>query len=167
MQKNQLFDLQEHFARYCNVLPVFGFNSAKHDIILIKSFLVPSLVNEQDNEPTVIKKANQFVSFKFADIQLLDIMNFLVGAISLESFLKAYKTTETKGFFPYEWIKCPEKMNKKELPPYDSFFSILRNNNPLEKDYNDFQNLVNSRLTTEQSVAKLRMDSMSLTGAEN
>ena len=27
-QKNQLIDLQEHFERYCNVLPVFGFNSA-------------------------------------------------------------------------------------------------------------------------------------------
>ena len=45
-------------------------------------------------------------------------------------------------------------MNNKELPPYDSFFSILRNSNPLEKDYNDFQNLVNSGLSTEQAVAK-------------
>ena len=37
MQKNQLIDLQEHFERYCNVLPVFGFSSAKYDINLIKS----------------------------------------------------------------------------------------------------------------------------------
>ena len=29
MQKNQLLDLHEHFKRYCNVLPVLGFNSAK------------------------------------------------------------------------------------------------------------------------------------------
>ena len=29
MQKNQLIDSQEHFERYCNTLPVFGFNSAK------------------------------------------------------------------------------------------------------------------------------------------
>ena len=36
MQKNQLFELQEHLERYCNVLPVFGFNSAKY-INLIKS----------------------------------------------------------------------------------------------------------------------------------
>ena len=28
MQKNQSSDLQEHFKRYCNVLPVLGFNSA-------------------------------------------------------------------------------------------------------------------------------------------
>ena len=94
-------------------------------------------------------------------------MNFLGGATSLDSFLKAYKTKKTESFFPYEWLDCPEKMNKKELPPYDSFFSILRNDNPHEKDYNDFQNLVNSGLTTEQAVAKLRKDRIPPTGAEN
>ena len=130
-QKNQLLDLQEHFERYSNVLPVFGFNSAKYDVNLIKSYLLPVLVNERDIEPTVIKKANQFVSFKFGDIQLLDNMIFLGGATSLDSFLKAYKTKESKGFFLYERFDCPEKMNNKELPPYDSFFSILRNSSPL------------------------------------
>ena len=78
MQKNPINDLHEHFERYCNVLPVFGFNSAKYDINLIKSYLLPILVNERGIEPTVIKKANQFVSFKFGDIHLLDNMNFLV-----------------------------------------------------------------------------------------
>ena len=109
-------------------------------------------MNEQGIEHTV-RKANQFVSFKFGDIQLHDIMNVFGGATSLESFLRTYKTKQTKGFFPYEWFDCPEKMNNKQLPPFDSFFSILRNNNPLEKDYNDFQNLVNNGLTTEQAVA--------------
>ena len=64
MQKNQLFDLQEHFELYCNVLPVFGFNSAKYDINLIKSCLLPILVNEKDIETNSYKKASQFVSFK-------------------------------------------------------------------------------------------------------
>ena len=128
--------------------------------------MLPICVNERDIESTVIKKANQFVSFKFGDIQLLNIMNFLGGATSLDSFLKAYKTKETKGFFPYERFDCPEKVNSKELLPCVSFFSILRNSNPLEKDYNDFQNLVNSGLTTEQPVAKLRMDRIPPTGAE-
>ena len=108
MRKNQLIDLQEHFERYCNTLPVFGFNSAKYDINLINSYLLPILVNERQIEPAVIKKANQFVSFKFGDVQLLDIMNFLGGDTSLDSFLKAYKTEETKGFFPYEWFDNPK-----------------------------------------------------------
>ena len=56
MQKNQLIELQDHLERFCNVLPVFGFNSAKYDINLIKSFLLPILNNERNMEPTVIKK---------------------------------------------------------------------------------------------------------------
>ena len=100
MQKNQLIGLQEHCERYCNTLLVFGFKSAKYDINLIKSCLLPILVNERQFEPTVIKKANQFVSFMFGDVQLLDIMNFHCGANILDSFLKAYKTEGTNLFSP-------------------------------------------------------------------
>ena len=93
-------------------------------------------------------------------------MIFLGGATSLDSFLKAYKTKETKAFFPYDRFNCPDKLNKKELPPFDSFLSILRKSNPLEKDYNNFQNLVNSSLTAEQAKTKLRLDRIPPTGAE-
>ena len=99
IQKNQLIDLQESLERFCKVSPVFGFNSAKYDLNFVKSYLLPILVKERDIEPTVIKKANQFISFKFGGIQLLDIMNFLGGTTSLESFMKAYKISETKKFF--------------------------------------------------------------------
>ena len=129
--------------------------------------MLPIFVNEQDIEPIVTKKANQFVSFKFGDIQLFNIMNFLGGAASLDSFLKAYKTKKTKGLLHYEWFDSPEKMNNNELPPDDSFFRTLRKSNPLEKDYKEIQKLVNSGLTTEQSVAKLRMDRIPPTGVEN
>ena len=166
MQKNQLIELQEHLERYCNVLPVFGFNSAKYDINLIKSNL-PILINERNMEPTVIKKANKFVSFKFGDVQLLDIMKFLGGATSIDSFLKAYKTAETKGFFPYEWFDCPQKMNNSELPPYDAFFSKLRNVNPLEKDYSDYQNLLSNGLKTEEALSKMKLSKPPPSGEEN
>ena len=167
MQKNQLIDLQEHLERYCNVLPVFGFNSAKYDINLIKSYSFPILIKERNMEPTVIKKANQFVSFKFGDVQLPDIMNFLGGATSLDSFLKAYKTAETKGFFPYEWFDCPQKMNNSELPPYDAFFSKLRNVNPLEKDYSDYQKLLSCGLKTEEPLSKMKFSKPPPSGENN
>ena len=99
-KKNQLIDLQESLERYCNILRVFGFNSAKYDLNFIKSYLLPNLVNERDIEPTVIKKANQFMSFKIGDIQLLDKMNFLGGATSLDSFWKAYRFQKQKKISP-------------------------------------------------------------------
>ena len=64
IQESQKFDLQESLERYCNVLPVFGFNSSKYDLKLIKSYLLPILVNERDIEPTVTKKANRSSSSK-------------------------------------------------------------------------------------------------------
>ena len=100
-------------------------------------------------EPTVIKKANQFVSLKIGDVQLLDNMKFLGGATSLDSFLKAFKKSETKNFLPYEWFDSPQKLNNIELPPYDAFFSKLRIMNPIEKDYSGYQTLLSSGMKTE------------------
>ena len=40
MQRNQIFNLQEHFDRYWNLLPIFGFSSAIYVINLIKSYLL-------------------------------------------------------------------------------------------------------------------------------
>ena len=136
---------------------MFGFNSAKYDINLIKSYLLPILINERNMEPTVIIKANQFVFFKFSDVQLPDNMNFLGGATSLNSFLKAHKTAKTKGFFPYDWFDCPQKMNNSELPPYDAFFSKFRNVNLLEKDFSDYQKLLSCGLKTEEALFKMNL----------
>ena len=115
-QKIELGDLQESLERYCNVLPVFGSNSAKYDLKLIKSYLLPILVNQRDIEPTVIKKANQFISFKFGDIQLLIILNFRGGATSLDSNLKAYKTSETKVFSPTNGLITLTKCRIQNFP---------------------------------------------------
>ena len=97
-------------------------------------------------------------------------MNFLGAATGLDYFLKAYKTSETKKFFPYEWFDHPDKIQNPELPPYDAFYSKiperstydafyskLRSCNPLETEYTDYVNLLKSRLTTEQAVIKLKL----------
>ena len=129
--------------------------------------MLPILVNEQEIEPTVIKRANQFISFKFGDIQLLDILNFLGGATSLDSFMKAYKVSETKRFLAYESFDHPDKMQKTDFPPNDAFYSKLRSCNPLEADYADNFNLLKSGLTTEQAVVKLKLSKPTPTGTDN
>ena len=62
IQKKQLIDLQEHLERCCNVSPIFGFNSAKYDLNLIKFYLLPLLVNERNIEPTVKEKKRTSLS---------------------------------------------------------------------------------------------------------
>ena len=57
MQKNHMIELQEHLERHCNVLPVFGINSAKYDINLINSYLIPILIIDRNMEPIVNKRS--------------------------------------------------------------------------------------------------------------
>ena len=51
---------------------------------------------------------------------MLDILNFLGGATSLDFFRKAYKTSETTCYFPYERFDDPEKLNNFQLPPCEN-----------------------------------------------
>ena len=167
MQKNQLIDLKQNLERFVNTLPIFGFNGGRYDLNMIKSYLIPYLINDKEAEPRVIKKANDFISFQFGDIQFLDIMKFLGGATSLGSFLKAYKVSELKKFFPYEWFDKANELENEELPPYEAFFSKLRNNNPLDKDFQDYQKLRSSGLDKQKVLKKLQIRSVPATGWEN
>ena len=109
MPKNQLNDLQNFFKRYCNTLQVFGFNSARYDINFIKNYLLPILVNERDVEPNIIKKDNQFVSFKFGNVQLLDSSFFLGSAANLDKVWEQEKMQSFKDFL--RWY------NNKDVVP--------------------------------------------------
>ena len=100
MQRNQLIDLQEHFGRYCNTLPLLVLTvqsmiSNGSSLICCQFLLTNDKLNQQLSKKLI---ANQFVSSKFGDVLLLDNLNFLGGATSLHSFLKAYKREETKRF---------------------------------------------------------------------
>ena len=116
IEKNQQIDLQEHLKGFCNALAVFGFNNAKHDLYLIKSYLLPLPDNERDIEPTFIKETNQFVLFKFGDLQLLDILIFNVRAINLESFMEAYKTSEKNDSSPAIGLITLTQNRRKNIP---------------------------------------------------
>ena len=146
---------------------MFGFNSGRYDLNLIKSFLIPYLIFDKEIEPTVIEKANDFISFKFGDVQFLDIMKFHGGAKTLNSFLKAYKASEIKSFSPYEWVDSSDKLDCTELPPYEAFFSKLRYHNPLEKDFNDYQKLVSGGVDQQSALEKIRIQSLPPTDFED
>ena len=58
-------------------------------------------------------------------------------------------------------------MNNGELPPYDAFFSKLRNLSPLETDYSDYQNLLGSGLKTGKALSKMKFSKPPPSGEEN
>ena len=109
-----------------------------------------------------MKKANPFIGFKFGDVQLLDEKTFLDGSTSIDSFLKIYKTSETKRFIGYL-----DQLQNTELPPYDAFQSKLRSCNPLEAETNDYVEVLLIGMTTQQAVTKLELSKPPPTGVEN
>ena len=56
-------------------------------------------------------------------------------------------------------------MKNSELPPYNAFFSKLRNVNPL--DYSDYQKLLSSGFKTEEALSKMKLSKPQLSGEEN
>ena len=92
---------------------------------------------------------------------------FSVELPHLIFFLKAYKTSETKGFFPYEWFDSPEKLDATFMPPCFCFFSKLRNCNPVEKEFTDFTKLLNSGFSQQESLKKLRLKNVPTSGIDN
>ena len=127
MRKNQFLDLQELFRRCCYTLLVFASNSGKYDINSIKSYLLPFLVSERDFEPIVIKTANQIVSFRLGNVQLLDFLNFLGGVTNPESL----QDIGDKGIVSILMLKEPQKkLFNEEFPPLDAYQKTRGNGNP-------------------------------------
>ena len=124
IQNNQFIDLEETLEQYCNVLPVFGFNSPKYDLNLIKPYLLSILVNERDIEPTVIKKANQFVSFKFGYIQLLDIMNFFWWHNKPWFILEGTQNFKNKRILPLRMVLITLTKCRIENSPHMTLFTV-------------------------------------------
>ena len=98
MQKNQLIDLQEHFERYCIVLPVFGFNSAKINDNYFKPFLLPTLVeNETLNRQLERRLINLFPSNSMILGYLTWWISSVVSQVSI-IFSKPLRVTREKFF---------------------------------------------------------------------
>ena len=64
-------------------------------------------------------------------------------------------------------VQQPEKLNDKELPPYEAFRNKVWNCKPLEKEYQDYENVMSFRLTTEFSVVKMSLPKKPPSRAEN
>ena len=97
-----LSSLRQDLESYYSTIPVFGFNSLRCDLNLIKEHLLLHLLTERNVVPKVIRTGNKYIGIKFPGLQFLDILNFLGGATTLDNLLKAYGASEEKGCFPYE-----------------------------------------------------------------
>ena len=116
--------LREKLDEYLHKLPVVGFNSGSYDINVIKKYLFSYLVKNEEVK-FVIKRNNNHMCLKTERLKFIDITNYLTPGFNYDAFIKAYECSQTKGYFPYEWVDSLEKLDCSELPPCEAFYSTL------------------------------------------
>ena len=130
-----LNNLKKQFNNWFNVIPVLSFNGSKYDINLMKHYLHKALNICGENVEFAIKKMSSYMSLRTEHLQFLDIRSYLAPNYSYDAFIKAYKCILTKGFFPYEYLDNFNKLNEKQLPPHEAFYSSLKNSNITTEQY--------------------------------
>ena len=126
--------LKFKYEQWMMQIPVVGFNSGKYDINMVKPYLVKSL-KENDLIKFVVKKSNTFMCITTERLKFVDIRNYLAPGFDYATYLKAYKCTVLKGYFPYEWMDNLEKLKQTMLPAHQEFYSTLKNSNITEEEY--------------------------------
>ncbi|KAG2807085.1 hypothetical protein PC118_g23974 [Phytophthora cactorum] len=125
-------------------VPVFGFNSGRYDINLIKKDLFAAIGT--DNIKSVIKNPN-YMCIATSNMKMLDISNYVPAGTSYDKYLTTYlggcKCDDKircvcdlgKGLFPYEYITAFNALNQTSIPPKSAFDSKLRGTSITGDDY--------------------------------
>ena len=109
---------------WVNQVPVFGFNSGRYDINMIKEYFVKNLAGISD--VNVAKKGNSYMFLSAPRFKFLDIKSYLAPGLSYAAWCRAYGTELQKLVFPYEWFDSFEKLNHKGPVKYEDFYSSLK-----------------------------------------
>jgi len=149
---------------------ITGFNSGRYDINLArKEFLhANGLTDHEIKRKFVIKKNNNYMVISTPFLKYLDVSNYLAAGTSYEIFLRSYKISMRKSYFPYEYMDDFSRLDETELPPYDAFFSTLKNVNTLDEEHQIYMRYLQSHNSNiDEVLEKMEIKSPPLTGQEN
>ena len=130
-ERNYSFQQIKRFRQGINYLEnlrklhVFGFNSQSYDLaVLFSGLLYHAKMNNY--RLRVIKRGNQIMSLRFANLVFADCLNFTSGC-SLDSFATMWGAKSSKSVFPYEkYQDITDMKNDKKWPRMIDFKSSLR-----------------------------------------
>ena len=125
------------YVNWVKQVPVFGFNSGRYDINMIKEYFVENLTSLSD--VNVAKKENSYMFLSTPNFKFLDIKNFLAPGLSYDAWCRAYGCELQKLAFPYEWFDSFEKLNHIGPVKYEEFYSSLKGSITIsQEEYQNF-----------------------------
>ena len=132
------------YVNWVKQVPVFGFNSGRYDINMIKEYFVENLTSLSD--VNVAKKENSYMFLSTPNFKFLDIKNFLAPGLSYDAWCRAYGCELQKLAFPYEWFDSFEKLNHIGPVKYEEFYSSLKGGITIsQEEYQNFCNKFHKR----------------------
>ena len=125
------------YVNWVKQVPVFGFNSGRYDINMIKEYFVKNLAALSD--VNVAKKENSYMFLSTPNFKFLDIKNYLAPGLSYDAWCRAYGCELQKLAFPYEWFDSFEKLNHIGPVKYEEFYSSLKGGITIsQEEYQNF-----------------------------
>ena len=125
------------WRNWVNQVPVFGFNSGRYDLNMIKEYFVGELAEISDVK--VAKKENSYMFLSAPKFKFLDIKNYLAPGLSYDAWCRAYGCELQKLALSYEWFDSFDKLNHKGPVKYEEFFSSLKGGITIsQEEYQNF-----------------------------
>ena len=127
----------KRYVNWVKQVPVFGFNSGRYDINMIKEYFVKNIAALSD--VNVAKKDNSYMFLSTPNFKFLDIKNYLAPGLSYDAWCRAYGCELQKLAFPYEWFDSFNKLNHKGPVKYEEFSSSLKGGITIsQEEYHNF-----------------------------
>lgn len=127
--------LKDELDRYLRDIPVFGFNSGRYDIPLIKSHLLSYIKTKNGDVKYVIRKGNNYMCLQTTKLRFLDICNYLAPGFSYDSYLKAMEVDCQKFFWIHDKFTSLDILKSESFPAHEDFYSRLKQQNITEDQY--------------------------------
>ena len=93
-------NVQNLWKTWVKQVPVFGFNSGRYDINMIKEYFVKDLA--EISNVNIAKKGNSYMFLSLPNFKFLDTKNYLAPELSYDAWCRAYGCELQKLAFPYE-----------------------------------------------------------------
>ena len=132
------------WVNWVNQVPVFGFNSGRYDINMIKEYFVEDI--SEISDVNVAKKGNSYMFLSLPQFKFLDIKSYLAPGLSYDAWCRAYGCELQKLDFPYERFDSFEKLNHIGPVKYVEFYSSLKGGITISKEeYQNFRDEFSKR----------------------
>lgn len=129
--RDRIERLRSQMDLFCSQLIVLTFNGAVYDLNLINAKLFKGIGLHTDENAFVVKKVKAYLAVCTTHFRLLDVTNFIANGSSYEKFLDAFSVSQKKGYFCFEFLTDPQKLDYPRLPDYDCFYSTLKQKNTI------------------------------------